>query len=137
MINKLYSLLISCLRVGAPSAVSYLYFDTTIRPAKDDYIVNEILRTVRDDNAHVFCAWLCSYVASSAFADELRRLDPINTYDIKLDTAPLFGSASADTDMKKTLAMVDDDLTEKMVDGSYTECLAACCIHVLRRYSDE
>ena len=138
MINCLYGLLIDDQAVSGWFAKQC----TSTYPTEVTKAVRDILvKNVPEDRIAMFACLVCYSVMSTRFGDDIRALDPENTYnkptrppgasasDLSLLAAGLIGTAK---EYKLLYRYLDYDIKEQLVIPTWDETIGAACLQMLR-----
>ena len=142
MINILYSLLVA----DAPSADTAAYSKrrTPIWHTDKSNRIREVLvSTISEDdteNLCLFASMVCYEVLFTQYGEEIKRLDPNNTYDkvVRLPdvTNPtVFQFTAPPSAYAKIKIDLDSDILERLVTPTWIETIAAGCLQMLREVS--
>jgi len=131
MFNVLYSLLTYGHAAGSST---YTKRSSRCLPDTSDLIVRDaILHGISGPDVHKFASMLCRACMDSTFSDDIRALDPENTYvEIGGVCWSLTGKRS---DYSALNNILDPDIKNRITTNSWCDLPAAGCLQLLRRYN--
>ena len=141
MINKLYSLLVAD-RLDTSGMSTYAKRTSTVWHTERSSWIHDILLPDTSEyraKLPLFASVICYEVLATQYGDEIRSLDPNNTYaavlrpdaDISADycIAPLTHGADY---FNQLLPYLDEDIATRLVTPAWIEFMAAGCLQMLR-----
>lgn len=140
-INKLYGILLGTEAVSA----AYQWYLKKFTPMKTSEKINAIaeilVQTVPIDKRALFACLICNAVLHTVFGNEIKELDPVNTY-VPVSRPPdspndsknfcLFDMAAPAKSYRPLLQYLDDDIAGRLVSPIWVDYIAAGCLQILR-----
>ncbi len=144
--NRLYGLLVS--GFDRPPDTYYCKTYTNVQHSKvSQAITDEFLKDFRGadprkdpDRVPLFACVVCHLAMTTRFADEIRELDPVNTYEAfgrKPDVPEsgddcMYDLTKSAEELMPVVKSLDKDIQDRLVLATYPELVAGICLQILR-----
>ena len=146
--NRLYALLTysvdtEALHEGDPG---YYYVKKCFPPRhtpRSREICDALLRKIPADRLLMFVCFICTEVLDTEFGEEIRALDPENTYapftrdptsanPTEDSNLLLYDLTSSLQDLRYLYTYLDNDIQQRLVMPEWLDVMAAACLQMLR-----